>query len=335
MKVNTTLDELDISLFQDEDSNFPLITLDGFTIEKHYKGGSNKGEISPEFFFQTSYDNDYDQGLSNILEGVKNPNQADRASGRGPKKVFFPKKLLNFRKKPITFWIESEKNLSEILSLYPALSARIVLGKLKAKRCVDLIIYLLWKRGLRLSDVPLGNTLFETLERRCFAHNYEGDWALVSHLLQVNCNKVASYLYIKERFPKDELIGNILPNGEKLFNQLIIELSAFPVNRPNRKRGHNDKGSKKSSSTIREAVDNFTKIHSTRDELSLSEHQAVVHYLYGLTNPRKIIEEPDGVKEYRRKLNRQQRQKNLKEKERVKALTGEIKVWVDKSIIIK
>lgn len=122
-------------------------------------------------------------------------------------------------------------------------------------------------------------------------------------------------------------MGNFFPAGERIFNSLIIELTAFPVNRPKRKRGYSDKGSRKNPHEIHDCSISRSTVEFTREVEPLSVKQSLVEFLYGATAPAKIVRESQEEIDYRKKINRQINQLRRIEEKRIKSLTGKVVVY--------
>jgi hypothetical protein len=272
-----------------------------------------------------SYDNDFDETLPILLNGIKNPNQEERKNSH-QKTFYLPKKLQSKKFKNIQFWNQGENHLSEILSLYPQVSASIKgIGKRKANDLFSFLVFLVFRK-ISILELPLGEDIRETLTKRCKGNNYQGDWSKLSKLLQIENNSYFAKLWIQENFNEREIKGNFLPKGENLFNSLNVSLSAYPVQSKVRKRGYKDKGSRKDPSKIHElSINSNLKIIETRKLEPLTGKEAFVNYLYGITNPAIIVtgEAPSEI-EYRKKINKQRNQVQRQELKRIKLLTSKV-----------
>jgi hypothetical protein len=302
------MEEIDDTFICEQTENFS--TLDGFVFD--YDQG------------RFSYDNDFDETLPPILIGTKNPNQEERKK-QFTRKFRFPRKLIPLRSKNIKFWKEEKSLLSEILSAYPHLSARICgMGTRKANELLSLLVFLN-QSGQCLQDLPLGEDLFEIIRKRCVANNYQGDWRLLSKLLQIENHIQVSDYWIKENFNQREISGNLVPKGKKLLESLVIRLTLFPVNKPKRKRGYSDKGSRKDPSKIHELSISNQEVKETRTLETLKGKNLLLNFLYGVSNPVKYIEnETQSEIDYRKRINQDLNRIRRQEKKRIQSLTGEV-----------
>lgn len=322
MRINQTFEDFDYPAFAKSyskkhgidfsETEENLILLDGTILDSsgHY----------------LTYDNDFDQTLPNLLQGVKNPDAEERRKGSQGKTKFFPRKLRRFRRKSIKFWIDDENHLSEILSAYPHLSFDLKMGKRSATELLNLVIYFNWYYG-NLHKKIVGRIIFDLCEKRCRANCYQGDWGKLAKILQLQNSTTALYYHVKENFSKRSLYGNIFPTGSKLLEEELCLLTMYPIKRTQRKRGYSDKGSRRDPSKTKNEIDNIGKVEVTRDTLFLNEKEAILHFLYGVTNPAR--EEVIGQTEieYRKRMAKEERIRRKKELERIKRLTGPVKVY--------
>lgn len=276
-----------------------------------------------------TYDNDYDETLNGLLIGVRNPNQEDRRKQISTKRYFFPRKLRPLRQESIQFWVKDENHLSEILSKWSHLSFGLKLGNRSATEILSLIAYFNWKYG-SLTKNLIGKKIFDIAEKRSKAHCYQGNWSRISKILQMQENPIALFGIYKELIPRRELKGNLLPIGEKLFNEKLCRLSCYPVNRPKRKRGYSDKGSRldpsKDHKTEMTIVGEDVRV--TREGLSLSSKEALVHFLYGVTNPCKKKPKKGILEiEYDKKIARDKKEILRREKQRERQYTSEVRTF--------
>jgi hypothetical protein len=307
-KLKQTREQLSNDYIQKATEDFS--TLDGFVYD------CNTGSFS--------YDNDFDQTFPSILEGVRNPSQEERTKSRPPKQYFMPSQLRNLRKASIQDWDLSEINLTEVLSRYPQISARVGgLGKRKAYEFKALLTFLAFEYKPLLSTT-LGSDIFETIKKRCLSNAFEGDWKFLSKLLTlVHSCDMSSYL-IKEKHSQREINGNLIPIGRKFFNDLFIELTAYPVTPAARKRGYKDKGSRKDPHEVHDLSTSTSKISSTRDIEPLTGKQGLVAFLYGVSAPAKIIVESTMEINYRKRMNRQLNHFRRQLAKRIKQLSGPV-----------
>lgn len=293
------------------DSSEQLLTLDGYVIDH--------GNIS--------YDNDFDQTLPNLLQGVKNPNEADRKNQRPKQFPRFPRKLLHLQTKNIKFWVERQTNLSEIMSSYPHLSAVLQIGRRSANELLALVLCVNIELKIPIQCLPLGDDLFNKIERRCRSNSYEGNWSKLAKLLQTQRSFIANKLFIEESFTSRSLYGNLLPMGRRVLETITLRLTIFPVKRTKRKRGYADKHSKKFAHETHDLSISSASVECTRETLELSSHEALVHYLYGYTNPVKEVKEDQAEIDYRKRINQQLNDQKRKEARRAKGLSSPVKVY--------
>lgn len=332
MRINQTVDEFDLESYRNRDDWETIQLLDGTVYERI-------SWYTPEGVYQEtihqSYDNDYDETLPLLLSGVKNPNAEDRQRPRQKKKFFLPKQLSNLRVRPLSFWVKGESNLTEILSVYSQVSARVNIGKTSAYNLLAFLVYLNVEKEITVFQLPLGMEIFETMSRRAKVHAYEGYWGNLNKLLQMQSNLIAAQGHLKFDYHVREIKGNLLPTGRQYYEKLTISLTAYPVNTPARKRGYNDKGSRKDPSKTKEVVDNFSYSISTRDDSFLTPKQAIYHFLLGPTNPVKKEYKPQLVVDHQKRMNRLIRQQRREELKRIRSLTGEVKTYVDEAILAR
>jgi hypothetical protein len=332
MRINKTVDDFDLEPYRNRDDWETIQLLDGTVYEK-ISWISPEGEYQ-EYIHKT-YDNNYDETLPLLLSGVKNPSAEDRVKSRKKKKYFLPKKLSKLRVRPLTFWVQGESNLTEILSVYSQVSAKVNIGKVKAYKLLAFLVYLNKVEGKTIFQLPLGAELYEIFERRAKSHAFEGYWGNLNKLLQMQSSLLACQGHIKFDYSDREIDGNLIRTGKDYYENLTISLTACPVNTPARKRGYNDKGSRKDPSKTKEVVDNFSSSETTRESSFLSPKQALYHFLLGPTNPATKEYKPQSVVDYQKRMNRLARQQRRKELERIRSLNGEIKTWVDEAILAR
>lgn len=308
--------------------SYPLATVDGYIVEEHRnRFESRSGElvlIQESISYSHSYDNDFDNLVPSILLGVKNPNSEERRNQSPKRKYRFPRSLLKYRDKNIQFWESRQTNLAEMMSAYPQLSFGTKIGKRKANELLSLFIYIYWKK--RPQEVSFLEDILDSMERRCRANNYQGDWSLLSKVLQLRSSKIALLGFIRENFHKRMLYGNLLPKGEKIYKELTVVISLYPVNAPQRKRGYSDKGSTKFAHETHDLSISSSTVEMTRSNLTLSPDEALLHHLYGVTNPCRKGIEPASERLYRKKMNQQHNQKRRAEIKRMKSLSSPVKI---------
>lgn len=275
-----------------------------------------------------SYDNDFDSTLPSILTRVKNPDESERRKSAPRKKFFFPRQALKYQVQNIQFWEERKENLSEVLSRWPQLSLRIKgLGRSTAKDLVCLFVYLN-HQGKKLLEVPGGEEISEIIISKCKQHLLEGEWRYLASLLQLaNAPKLLDER-IHQRLTKRDIFGNLLPRGKKIYEQQIqLELTCYPVHYSKRKRGHRDSHSGNSAHlTKTEYREPIGKLEITRELKILRGKDLILQYLYGYSAP---VMEPiltDLEKEYRKRINKQKKQKRKLEEKRSKILNSEVKI---------
>lgn len=319
MKVNQTFDEFNYPEFSEKyfQKTGNILSETEDTIELI------DGSILSSSGHYLTYDNNLDETLPNLLIGIRNPDAEERRKGTVRRK-YFPRKLNRFRKKSIKFWVEDENHLSEILSAYPHLSFGIKLGKRSGTELLSLVLFFNWKVKNNLHRSILGREIFEIAEKRCKANAYQGDWSTLAKILQLQNSPRALLGFIRENFSKRSLYGNFLPNGEKIYNEAICFLSLYPVKTPQRKRGYSDKGSRRDPSKTKNLPDQFGTETVTRDDLFLTEQEANLHFLYGMTNPTKWKTVGSTEREYLRRQAKQAREERKKEQRRIKKLTGPV-----------
>lgn len=332
MRINQTVDEFDLELYRTRDDWETIQLLDG-TVYERISWTDSEGDYQE--YIHKSYDNDYDETYPLLLSGVKNPNAEDRQRGRKKKKYFLPKKLSKLRVRPLSFWVKGESNLTEILSVYSQVSAKANIGKVSAYKLLSFLVYLNVEQKKTLLELPLGIDLYETMCKRARAHAYEGYWGNLNKLLQMQSSLLAAQGHIKFDYSGREVKGNLLPNGREYYDNLTISLTACPVNSPARKRGYNDKGSRKDPSKTKEVVDNHSTKETTRDDSYLSPRQALYQFLLGPSNPVTKEYRPQTVVDHQKKMNRLLRKQRREELKRIQSLTGPVKTYVDEAILAR
>lgn len=311
-KISKLKEELNTRDFGNGDEDF--YTIDGFVYN------SKEGTLS--------YDNDFDETLPNLLKGVKNPNEADRRNSRPRKKFYFPRQAKKYQIQNIQFWIKRKEILSEVLSRWPQLSIRIRgLGRSTAKDLVALFVYLN-SQNIKLLELPGGEEISEIIIHKCKVHLLEGEWRYLASLLQLANAPMLLNERIEERLSSRSINGNYIPRGKQIFEQLLkIELTCFPVNYSNRKRGHRDSHSGNSVQiTKNEYAEKIGTLETTRDLKILSGKDLVLQYLYGYSAPVIEIKLNSLESEYRKRLNRQRKEKQKRERKRSKSLTSEVRI---------
>lgn len=287
-----------------------FVTLDGYV----YDPDNN----------QYSYDNDLDQTVPAIHQGVKNPDAEVRQKGSSGRKYYLPRQLKSVRLKPIQFWIEGTATLSEIESAYPQISSRIKgLGNRSAQDLLSLLVYLHVRFRRPIEVLPKGLDLVEICERRARAHQYSGKWKKVSKLLQYSEHPALFEEVLKEQSSYREINGNLIPRGKVIYESLKVELVCNPVKNPKRKRGYADNHSRRADHEIHELAESRMEVSWTRD--SSKTRNPLVSFLYGSSNPARVVDnESETEKTYRRKINRQIKELKRKERQRQRELSSEV-----------
>lgn len=308
---NITIDEINYS---DMPFSSSFVTLDGYV----YDAETNS----------FSYDNDYDSTVPAIVYGVKNPSAEDRQKSTNGRKFFLPRQLKPIRVKPIQFWEKGSRTLSELESVYPQISIRLKgIGSRKANEFLNLLVYLHLERNQTLKDIPLGEQLRETMEKRARAHQYQGKWKLLSKLLQVEYTKAAFAFVLHEYVSERSIRGNMIPNGATFYSSLKVVLDCKPVTNPKRKRGYADKHSRRLEHEIHELIERTREeVIWTRENLiPETPKKRMVSFLYGNSNPARIVvNEDEEVTAYRKRINRQIKELKQQEKQRIKEMTGPV-----------
>lgn len=317
-KISKLKEELNTRDFGDGDEDF--YTLDGFVYN------SKEGTLS--------YDNDLDETLPSLLIGVKNPNEADRRESRPRRKFYFPRQAKKYQIQNIQFWIKRKENLSEVLSRWPQLSVRIRgLGRSSAKDLISFLVYLN-SQDIKLLSLPGGEEISEIIIHKCKVHLLEGEWRYLASLLQlVNAPRLLNER-IEERLSHRSIYGNYIPRGKQIYEEILkIELTCFPVNYSNRKRGHRDSHSGNSVQvTKNEYSEKIGTLETTRDLKILSGKELILQYLYGYTAPVMKIKLSSLESEYRRRLNQQRKEKQKRERKRSQSLTSEVRIIRPKNL---
>jgi hypothetical protein len=292
----------------DEDS----ITLDGYSLDI-----TNK---------QFTYDNDFDQSLPSLLIGVKNPNQEEKGKQLPKKQFYLPRSLYKYRKNNIQFWESKQEFLTEIQSRYPQISIKVKnIGNRKGYEFLCLIYYLL-KSNRSLFRIPGGEELYETIRKRAKSNSFEGEWKQVSKALQLTRGPKLLNYWFEENYSPRALKGNMLPMGEKFFNQINLIITCYPVKHKMFKRGHRDNGSGKSCQDPNKDIISNTIITQTKELEAYSGKELITNFLYKVTAPLIEIEETKLEKEYRKRINKQVNTKRKTELKRIKSLTGVVKI---------
>ena len=332
MRINQTVDEFNLDSYRNRDDWETIQLLDGTVYEK-VSWYTEDGKYQE--YIHKSYDNNYDETLPLLLSGVKNPSSEDRMKSRKKKKYFLPKKLSKLRVRPLSFWVKGESNLTEILSVYSQVSAKVNIGKTTAYKLLAFLVYLNVEKKMTIFDLPLGSDLYDSFSRRAKSHAYEGYWGNLNKLLQMQSSLIAAQGHLEFDYSDREKNGNLLPIGRKYYEDLTISLTACPVTHTARKRGYNDKGSRKDPSKTKEVMDNHSTTDYSRDDSFLTPKKALYHFMLGPTNPVKKEYRPQSVVDYQKRMNRIARQQRRKELERIRSLNGEVKVYVDEAILAK
>ena len=325
-KINKVLDEITIDDFNQEDS---IVTLDGYEVSKF--GYETRSDNYHQKGFYT-YDNNLDQTVPAIHQGMKNPSAEDRQKNSSGRKYFLPRQLKSKRSKNIQFWKERTDALSEISSRYPQISIRLKgLGNRSAQELMSLYVYILLKEKDFYNIPIISIQLRDILERRARSHQYQGKWKILSKLLMYHdYPALQEHIFFDEflgdRISTRSLYGNILPKGRQIYENLKVELTCDPVKKPSWKRGYRDKNSRKPVHEIHEAI-TFTREEQkqTRENLTPEHGKVTLSYLYGGSLPTKYVEnESDQVVEYRKRYNKQLKERKRKEKQRIKDLCGPV-----------
>lgn len=95
------------------------------------------------------------------------------------------------------------------------------------------------------------------------------------------------FLYETDRYTSHEIFGNILKQGHDAFCSLKFQRKVYKVNRPQRRRGYNDKGSLRPTEKWLESFDySFTEEQNNKEKtlkLHLKTLTRLIKYLEELT----------------------------------------------------
>lgn len=134
-----------------------------------------------------------------------------------------------------------KEKLAELPSLYSDTEYQIFINYNGSRQALAVLYVLCFFSYWRTDET------IRTMSHKCFAYNYEGGWKTVQDYLETKFQtpKEFEQKYISDFGPHD-FFGNFLPLSAKLTRNIrVLQPKSGKVNKPIRRRGYKDKGSRR------------------------------------------------------------------------------------------